>query len=111
MGKTLKITEIQLKSILNNIIYERNIKDIDKSSTDNNDLCDELTISSVSELKSKMRGMKIPKKDKTKINSLIKQMKKEMKDLDVDLDISNTYARKIQNILCTYSKEDKNNID
>ena len=55
--------------------------------------------------------MKIPKKDKTKINSLIKQMKKEMKDLDVDLDISNTYARKIQNILCTYSKEDKNNID
>lgn len=111
MGKTLKITESQFKRILNNTIQEIAIKDIDKSGSDNNDLCDELTVSSIEELKSKMRGMEIPREDKVKINSLIKQMKKEMKNLDVDLDISNTYARKIQNILCTYSKEDKNNID
>ena len=91
------------------IIVEYN--DMDASPTDNNDLCDELTINSIDELLSKLRGMNIPKKDKPKIINLIKKMKKETELLDSDLDISNTYLRYIQNILCTYSKEDLQNLD
>ena len=87
------------------------IKDVDKSGKDNNDLCDELTINSVKELRRKMRGMDISKKDKVKINNYIKEMNKTNKKLSVDLDVNNTYLRYIQNMLCTYSSEDKNNID
>jgi hypothetical protein len=87
------------------------IKDVDKSGKDNNDLCDELTINSVKELRRKMRGMDISKKDKVKINNYIKKMNKTNKKLSVDLDVNNTYLRYIQNMLCTYSSEDKNNID
>ena len=111
MGKTLKITESQFKRILNNTIQEIAIKDIDKSGSDNNDLCDELTVSSIEELKSKMRGMDISKKDRQEVNRLISDMKKELKDLDSDLDVLDTYLHKIQSVICTYSKEDKNNID
>jgi len=108
-----KMSEINLegykKKEMMGIIVEYN--DMDASPTDNNDLCDELTISSVDELLSKLRGMNIPKKDKPKIINLIKKMKKETELLDSDLDISNTYLRYIQNILCTYSKEDLQNLD
>jgi hypothetical protein len=38
-------------------------------------------------------------------------MKKESELLGSDLDISNTYLRHIQNMLCTYSKEDLQNLD
>ena len=55
--------------------------------------------------------MSIPKKDKIKIDNYIKQMNKTNKVLSADLDVNNTYLRFIQNILCTYSKEDKGNID
>lgn len=91
------------------LIVESN--DMDISPSDNNDLCDELTVSSVDELLSKLRGMDIPKKDKPKIINLIKKMKKETELLGSDLDISNTYLRHIQNMLCTYSKEDLQNLD
>jgi len=87
------------------------IKDVDKSGKDDNDLCDELTINSVKELRRKMRGMDISKKDKVKINNYIKEMNKTNKKLSADLDVNNTYLRYIQNMLCTYSSEDKNNID
>jgi len=87
------------------------IKDVDKSPTDNNDLCDELTINDLKELKSKMRGMKISKEDRKEINGIIKKMKRDNNYLSSDLDVGNTYLRFIQNILCTYSKEDRSNID
>jgi hypothetical protein len=48
---------------------------------------------------------------KPKIINLIKKMKKESELLGSDLDISNTYLRHIQNMLCTYSKEDLQNLD
>ena len=91
------------------LIVESN--DMDISPSDNNDLCDELTVSSVDELLSKLRGMNIPKEDKHRINNIIKKMKKETELLGSDLDISNTYLRHIQNMLCTYSKEDLQNLD
>lgn len=87
------------------------IKDVDKSPTDNNDLCDELTINGLKELKSKMRGMKISKEDRKKISVIIKKMKRDSNYLSADLDVANTYLRHVQNILCTYSKEDLKNID
>ncbi len=87
------------------------VKDIDKSSSDNEDLCDELTINSVEELKDKMRGMDISKDDRKKITVIIKKMKRDFNYLSADLDVANTYLRHIQNIICTYSKEDIKNID
>ena len=38
-------------------------------------------------------------------------MKKELEALDSNIDTSNMHTRKIQNMLCTFSKEDKENID
>lgn len=87
------------------------LSDKDKSSKDNIDLCDELTVSSLAELRLKMRGMKISKKDRKEVNRLISDMKKELKYLDSDLDVLDTYLHKIQSVICTYSKEDINNID
>jgi len=87
------------------------VKDIDKSSSDNEDICDELTINSVEELKDKMRGMDISKDDRKKITVIIKKMKRDFNYLSADLDVANTYLRHIQNIICTYSKEDIKNID
>lgn len=87
------------------------IKDIDKSASDNEDLCDELTINSIEELKDKMRGMNISKDDRKKISDIIKKMKRDFNYLSADLDVANTYLRHIQNILCTYSKEDLKNVD
>ena len=87
------------------------IKDVDKSPTDNNDLCDELTINDLKELRYKMRGMKISKENRKKINDIIKKMKKDNNYLSSDLDVGNTYLRFIQNILCTYSKENSSNVD
>jgi len=87
------------------------VKDIDKSASDNEDLCDELTINSIEELKDKMRGMNIPKDDRKKISDIIKKMKRDFNYLSADLDVANTYLRHVQNILCTYSKEDLKNID
>jgi len=114
-SKVIKLKESDLQKVLNETHVDGKgsnyIKDVDKSSKDNNDLCDELTINSVKELKRKMRGMSIPKKDKVKIDNYIKEMNKTNKELSADLDVNNTYLRFIQNILCTYSKEDKNNID
>ena len=98
----------RIKNIMG-LLVESN--DMDSSPTDNNDLCDELTVSSIDELLSKLRGMNIPKKDKPEIINIIKKMKEETELLDSDLDISNTYLRHIQNILCTYSKEDLQNLD
>ena len=119
MKKVIKLKESDLQRIVKRVLSESHIdgkgsnyiKDLDKSGGDNNDLCDELTINSVKELKSKMRGMTIPKKDKVKIDNFIKEMNKTNKKLSADLDVNNTYLRFIQNILCTYSKEDKSNID
>ncbi len=87
------------------------IKDVDKSASDNEDLCDELTINSIEELKDKMRGMNISKDDRKKISDIIKKMKRDFNYLSADLDVANTYLRHIQNILCTYSKEDLKNVD
>jgi len=87
------------------------INDKDVSGSDNKDLCDELTVSSEKELRSKMKGMNIPKEDKVKIEKEIDDMNKYMKAWDSDLDVANTYLRRIQNMLCTFSKEDKKNID
>tara|TARA_R110000824_G_scaffold4945_17_gene23216 strand:+ start:29 stop:6784 length:6756 start_codon:yes stop_codon:yes gene_type:complete len=86
-------------------------EDKDVSGTDNKDLCDEATVSSEKELRAKMRGMKISAEDKKKIEKEIGDMRKGIKDLDVDKDVTNTYMRRIQNMLCTFSKEDKQNID
>jgi len=119
MKKIVRLKESDLQRIVKRVLNETHvdgkgdnyIKDVDKSGKDNDDLCDELTINSVKELKSKMRGMSIPKKEKIKIDNYIKQMNKTNKVLSADLDVNNTYLRFIQNILCTYSKEDKGNID
>ena len=102
-----------LKKIIRRVLIEEInlLSDKDKSSKDNIDLCDELTVSSLAKLRSKMRGMKISKKDRKEVNRLISDMKKELKDLDSDLDVLDTYLHKIQSVICTYSKEDKNNID
>jgi len=103
MKKVIRLSESELVNLVKLILIENQKNDID--------LCDELTVSSLSELKSKMKGMKISKKDRQEVNKLIGDMKKELKYLDSDLDVFDTYLHKIQSIICTYSKEDKNNID
>jgi len=88
MKKIIKIKESDLQRIVKRVLNETHLDG-----------------------KGKMRGMSIPKKDKIKIDNYIKQMNKTNKVLSADLDVNNTYLRFIQNILCTYSKEDKGNID
>ena len=102
-----------LKKIIRRVLMEEInlLSDKDKSSKDNIDLCDELTVSSLAELRSKMRGMKISKKDRKEVNRLLSDMKKELKDLDSDLEVLDTYLHKIQYVISTDSKEDINNID
>ena len=86
-------------------------QDSDEDPSDNKDLCDEITVNTEKELRDKMRGMSIPAEDKKKIEKEIADMRKGIKDLDVDGDVANTYMRRIQNMICTFSKEDKKNID
>ena len=104
-----QITEEDINRIVKKIINE--VNDDDASPSDNKDLCDELTIDDLTELKSKMRGMNISKEDMEKINGIITKMNKETDKLSSDLDVANTNLRLIQNIICTYSKEDSQNID
>ena len=104
-----QITEEDINRLVSKVIKEVNDDDI--SPSDNKDLCDELTIDDLPELKSKMRGMDVSEKDMKKVNDIIDKMNKETDKLSSDLDVANTNLRLIQNIICTYSKEDKNNID
>ena len=104
-----QITEEDINRLVDKVIKEVNDDDI--SPSDNKDLCDELTIDDLPELKSKMRGMNISKEDMKKINGIITKMNKETDKLSSDLDVANTNLRLIQNIICTYSKEDSQNID
>ena len=103
MKKVIRLSESELVNLVKLILSENQKNDID--------LCDELTVSSLSELKSKMKGMKISKKDRQEVNKLIGDMKKELKYLDSDLDVFDTYLHKIQSVICTHSKEDRSNID
>tara|TARA_R110000851_G_scaffold253132_1_gene405585 strand:- start:400 stop:744 length:345 start_codon:yes stop_codon:yes gene_type:complete len=89
-------------------------------SYDNEDLCDELTISTEEELREKLEGMSIGKEDRDEIEGLIGNMLSDTEHLhpglpsvesETDFDISNTYGRKIQSILCTHERKNISNID
>ena len=91
-----------------------------QSAYDNEDLCDELTISTEEELREKLEGMSIGKEDRDEIEGLIEDMLYDTESLhprlpsdeaETDFDISNMYGRKIQSILCTYEKKNTNNLD
>ena len=91
-----------------------------QSAYDNEDLCDELTISTEEELREKLEGMSIGKEDRNEIEGLIDQMLIDTESLhphlpseeaETDFDISNVYGRKIQSILCTYEEKNINNLD
>jgi hypothetical protein len=91
-----------------------------QSAYDNEDLCDELTISTEEELREKLEGMSIGKEDRNEIEELIGDMLSDTKTIhlrlpsaeaETDFDISNTYGRKIQSILCTYERKNITNID
>lgn len=103
MKKIIRLSESELVNLVKLILIENQKNDMD--------LCDELTISSLKELRQKMRGMKISQKDRKEVNRLIKNMKRDAKYLSSDLDVFDTYTHMIQSVLCTYSKEDRNNID
>ena len=103
MKKLIRLSESELVNLVKLILTENKKNDMD--------LCDEFTVSSLSELKGKMKGMDISKKDRQEVNRLISDMKKELKYLDSDLDVLDTYLHKIQSVICTHSKEDRNNID
>tara|TARA_R110000868_G_scaffold29601_7_gene110154 strand:- start:3837 stop:4196 length:360 start_codon:yes stop_codon:yes gene_type:complete len=93
------------------LLKEEPTLDTDVSATDNHDLCDELTINSEEELRDKMRGMTISKEDKVKIEGFIEKMNDDNDSLGSDLDVNNTYLRLIQNMLCTFEQDNKENID
>ena len=91
-----------------------------QSAYDNEDLCDELTISTEEELREKLEGMSIGEEDRYEIEELIEDMLSDTESLhprlssaeaETDFDISNMYGRKIQSILCTYEKKNINNLD
>ena len=103
MKKVIRLSETELVNLVKLILTENQKNDMD--------LCDEFTVDSLSELKSKMEGMDISKEDRQEVNRLISNMEKELKDLDTDLDVLNTYLHRIQSVICTHSKEDRNNID
>ena len=91
-----------------------------QSAYDNEDLCDELTISTEEELREKLEGMSIGEEDRYEIEELIEDMLSDTESLhprlpsaeaETDFDISNMYGRKIQSILCTYERKNITNID
>lgn len=85
-------------------------KEIGPLKEDKMNLCDKLTVNNEKEIRDGMEGMTIPSKDKKKIEDLIGKMNNQRKKLGNNLDISNNYLHRIQNILCTFSPEDKENI-
>ena len=116
--KTIKVWDIK-DSGTHGSITEENIPQPGESH-DNEDLCDELTISTEEELREKLEGMSIGKEDRNEIEKLISQMlfdtaslhpRLPSEEAETDFDISNMYGRKIQSILCTYEKKNISNLD
>jgi sulfite reductase alpha subunit-like flavoprotein len=87
-----------MKNIIKKILKEE-FKNQDTQSNENN-ICDVMSINSVEEIIDLLKKMPSVKDNKYEIISLIKDLKKEKYSLSNDLDILNTYLRKIQNILC-----------
>ena len=55
------------------------VEDKDVSATDNKDLCDELTVSSEKELRSKLKGMTMSSADRKKVEKIIDEKSKNEK--------------------------------
>jgi len=115
--KYVRVQEILVDNLLLGLDFRNNFV---SESYDNEDLCDELTISTEEELREKLEGMSIGKGDRDEIEGLIGNMLSDTEHLhpslpsvesETDFDISNTYGRKIQSILCTHERKNISNID
>ena len=115
--KYVRVQEILVDNLLLGLDFRNNFV---SESYDNEDLCDELTISTEEELREKLEGMSIGKEDRDEIEGLIGNMLSDTEHLhpglpsvesETDFDISNTYGRKIQSILCTHERKNISNID
>jgi len=91
-----------MKSLIRKILKEESDKQTDLANTQSNDynICDDFSPKSYEDLVNLINKAHVSKEDHSKIEDLLKQLKKDNDRLSNDLDNLNTYAHKISSVLC-----------
>ena len=91
-----------MKSLIRKILKEESDKQTDLANTQSNDynICDDFSPESYEDLVNLINKSHVSKEDHSKIEDLLKQLKKDNDRLSNDLDNLNTYAHKISSVLC-----------
>jgi len=96
-NKKLEESFIKSKSLLS-----EDDKQTDLSNTQSNDynICDDFSPESYEDLVNLINKAHVSREDHSKIEDLLRQLKKDNERLSNDLDNLNTYTHKISSILC-----------
>ena len=91
-----------MKKLIHRILKEESDKqtDLANSNTVERNICDDFSAESYEDLIDLINKSHVSKEDHSNIENLLDDLKKEMKYLDTDKDLVNTYQHKIANKLC-----------
>ena len=91
-----------MKSLIRKILKEESDKQTDLANTQSNDynICDDFSPESYEDLVNLINKAHVSKEDHSKIEDLLKQLKKDNDRLSNDLNNLNTYEHKISSVLC-----------
>lgn len=91
-----------MKGLIRRILKEESDKqtDLANSNTTERNICDDFSAESYEDLIDLINKSHVSKEDDPIIEKLLDNLKKEMKSLDTDKDLINTYQHKIATQLC-----------
>ena len=91
-----------MRGLILKILKEESDKQTDLANTQSSDynICDDFSAESYEDLVQLINKAHVSKEDDPNIEKLLDDLKKEMKGLDTDKDLINTYQHKIANRLC-----------
>tara|TARA_R110002110_G_scaffold257463_1_gene473454 strand:+ start:309 stop:587 length:279 start_codon:yes stop_codon:yes gene_type:complete len=91
-----------MRKLIRKILKEESDKqtDLDNSQSSENNICDDFSAESYENLVDLINKSHVSKEDDPIIEKLLNQLKSDMKKLDTDKDLINTYQHKIATQLC-----------
>ncbi len=91
-----------MKKLIRRILKEESDKktDLDNSNSEKHNICDDFSAESYEDLVDLINKSHVSKEDDIKIEKLLDELKSDIKKLDTDRDLINTYQHKISTLLC-----------